>query len=393
MKIKQVDIYQLHWQGLSPVWHPVAVRLTTDTGLAGFGEAGTAYGIGSVGTVGVLQELAHRLVGKDPAQISQIWQDFYQHSFWAKGGGVVFYSAVSAIDIALWDLKGKALHQPVYQLLGGKVHDRLPAYASHIEYGWGPFPRYVTAPDDFARLAKRVVEQGYSGIKIDPLNFERGKHFLPFRGLLDSRQLQEAYERVAAIRKAAGEQTRIIVDCHAKLEPAAAIALARKLAPLNVSYFEEPISPQNVAGFVAVAQQSGLPLATGERLTNALSFAPLVDSGSIQVLQPDLGNCGGITSAVRLMGLAAAHELSIQLHVCGGPLATAAALQFEAACPQFLIHEEHEVNRKPANIASGRYHYAPVDGSYAIPDRPGIGQELSEQAMNDAQVTTIREEE
>lgn len=389
MKINEVAIFQLRWPELASAWHPVVVRLTTDNGLTSFGEAGVAYGIGSTGTVAVLKELAHRLIGRDPTNINLIWQDFYQHSFWAKSGGVIFYSAMSAIDIALWDLKGKALNQPVYQLLGGRIHDRLSAYASHIEYGWGRFSRYLTAPHSFSRLAKRVADQGYLGIKIDPLMFEKGQLFIPFRGLLTSRQLQEAYDRVAAIRAAAGNQMRLIIDCHAKLKPASAIALAHKLAPLNISYLEEPVSPQDLLGFKTVANKAGLPLATGERLTNALSFAPLVDSGSIQILQPDLGNCGGFTSAIKIEGLAAAHELSIQLHVCGGPIATAAALQFEAASSAFLIHEEHEVNLKPDNIASGRYHYVPHNGYYKVSQRPGIGQELSQQAIRDARVTII----
>lgn len=387
MKISEIKIYQLRWPQLTPIWHPVAVRVSTDTGISGYGEAGIAYGAGSLGTVGVLQELGARIIGRDPLAIKQIWQDFYDHTFWAKSGGSIFYSAVSALDIALWDIKGRFLQQPLYQLLGGKIHEQLPAYASHLEYGWGPFSRCVTVPHDFARLAKRAVSQGFRAVKLDPLPQKHGGRL---RGLLTNCQLHDCYERVAAVRNAVGDGVQIIIDCHADLRVDSAIQLARKLAPLGIYYFEEPCPSLDPADYQAIASQTSIPLAAGEHLTIAKTYAPFIRHHLIQVAQPDLGTCGGITGALAIAAMTQAADINLQLHVCGGPLATAAALQFEAACGNFLIHEEHEINLKAANWQSGCYHYRPVNGAFAVPDRPGIGQELSREALAAAKATVVK---
>lgn len=389
MKISRVKIYQLRWPQLTPIWHPVVVQVSTDTGISGYGEAGIAYGVGSLGTVGVLQELGARIIGRDPLAIKQIWQDFYEHTFWAKSGGSIFYSAVSALDIALWDLKGRFLHQPLYQLLGGKIHGQLPAYASHLEYGWGPFSRCLTSPRDFARLAKRAVNQGFRAVKLDPLPQERGHRLLSSRGLLTAGQLHDCYERVAAVRNAVGDGVQIIIDCHADLRVGSAVQLARKLAPLGIYYFEEPCPSLDPADYQAIANQTPIPLAAGEHLTIAKTYAPFIRHRLIQVAQPDLGTCGGITGALAIAAMTQAADINLQLHVCGGPLATAAALQFEAACGNFLIHEEHEINLKTANWQSGRYRYQPVKGAFTVPDRPGIGQELSRKALAAAETTVV----
>lgn len=389
MKISRVKIYQLQWHQLAPIWHPVIVQIMTDAGISGYGEAGIAYGIGSLGTVGVLRELGARIIGRDPLAIKQIWQDIYDHTFWAKSGGSIFYSAVSALDIALWDLKGRFLRQPLYRLLGGKIHEQLPAYASHLEYGWGPFSRCVTSPTDFARLADRAVKQGYRAIKLDPLTQDRKKGPLSYQGLLTDGQLDDCYARVAAIRNVVGDGIRIILDCHADLQAPAAIQLAQKLAPLGIYYFEEPCPSLDPADYQTIASQTKIPLAAGEHLTIAKTYAPFVRHRLIQVAQPDLGTCGGITGALAIAKMTQAAGINLQLHVCGGPLATAAALQFEAACKNFLIHEEHEINLKAANWQSGRYHYQPVKGVFTIPDRPGIGQELSKEALAAAKVTVV----
>ena len=148
MKIQQIKILQLNWGQLSPIWHPLVIEIETDQKIVGYGEAGVAYGAGVSAVAHLIQELGQRIIGKNPLLINQIWQDFYEHTFWAKGGGTLFYSAISAIDIALWDIKGKVANMPIYQLLGGKITSHIHSYASHIEYGWGPFSRYVKTPHD-----------------------------------------------------------------------------------------------------------------------------------------------------------------------------------------------------------------------------------------------------
>ena len=239
MPIKQVTIFQLNWGQLAPIWHPVVVKVETTTGQAGWGEAGLAYGTGATGVATTIKELAPRIIGQDPWNTNAIWQDFYEHTFWAKNPGTSIYSAISALDTALWDLKARCINQPLYQLLGGCLHQKLPAYASHIEYGWGPFSRYVTTPHDFARLAKRAVDAGYLAIKVDPVTQERGHSMIPSRHLLSPAQLDCYYQRVAAIRHAVGPHVRIIIDCHANLTRRSAQQLIQRLTPLGIDYYEE----------------------------------------------------------------------------------------------------------------------------------------------------------
>lgn len=388
MTIKQVTIFQLDWGQLAPIWHPVVVKVETTTGQAGWGEAGIAYGTGAAGVVATIKELAPRVIGQDPWNTNAIWQDWYEHTFWAKNPGTGMYAAISALDTAIWDLKARSIHQPLYQLLGGRLHDRLPAYASHIEYGWGPFSRYVTSPHDFARLAKRAVNEGYSAIKVDPITQERGHAMITNRRLLSPDQLDYYYQRVAAIRHAVGSQVRIIIDCHANLTRRSAQQLIHRLAPLGIDYYEELLPTIDPQQTVQLARITGANLAAGEHLTGPATYLPLIKD--VAVIQPDLGTCGGITAALKIAALAAANGTGLQLHVCGGPIATAAALQFEAACSSFLLHEEHEINLKAANYESGRYHYQPQDGQYTVPQRPGIGQELSSTAIARAHVSIIK---
>ncbi|MCD7083949.1 mandelate racemase/muconate lactonizing enzyme family protein [Limosilactobacillus fastidiosus] len=316
-----------------------------------------------------------------------MWHSFYQNSFWAKGGGVIFYSAMSAIDIALWDIKGKVADQPIAKLLTSHPRERLSCYASHIEYGWGPFSRFVTHPRDLARLANKAIKQGYRAIKVDPI-LTRSAHFSDELSL-NEEQVKDCTNRVAAIRCSIGGKAKLIIDTHANLTPHAAIQLAQHLSPYNIAYFEEPISPLDITGFKIIHKNTRIPLATGERLTINHSYQPFLRDKSIAILQLDLGNCGGITAALKIEALAKQQHCLLQLHVCGSPIATAAALQFESASQCFLIHEEHEINLKPDNYLSAKYHYQPYRGYYTLPSHPGIGQELSKLALANATITTI----
>ncbi|MFR0771274.1 MAG: mandelate racemase/muconate lactonizing enzyme family protein [Limosilactobacillus pontis] len=333
MPIKQVTIFQLNWGQLAPIWHPVVVKVETTTGQAGWGEAGLAYGTGATGVAATIKELAPRIIGQDPWNTNAIWQDFYEHTFWAKNSGTSIYAAISALDTALWDLKARCINQPLYQLLGGCLHRKLPAYASHIEYGWGPFSRYVTTPHDFARLAKRAVDAGYLAIKVDPVTQERGHSMLPNRHLLSPAQLDCYYQRVAAIRHAVGPHVRIIIDCHANLTRRSAQQLIQRLTPLEIDYYEELLPTIDPAQTIQLARVTGADLAVGEHLAGPQTYLSLIRD--VAVVQPDLGTCGGITAAVKIASLASANGVGLQLHVCGSPIATAAALQFEAACSNF----------------------------------------------------------
>ena len=390
MKIQQIKILQLNWGQLSPIWHPLVIEIETDQKIVGYGEAGVAYGAGVSAVAHLIQELGQRIIGKNPLLINQIWQDFYEHTFWAKGGGTLFYSAISAIDIALWDIKGKTANMPIYQLLGGKITSHIHSYASHIEYGWGPFSRYVKTPHDFYRIAKRAVDDGYQTIKLDPIDQETDNTTLSSRGLLTQEQLNRAYERTAAVRQALGPNKQLILDCHANLRVESAIQLAHRLLPLKIYYFEEPVPTIDPHDYDTIADQTSIPLAVGEHLTIAKSFAPYIRQRNIGIVQPDLGTCGGFTMALQINSLALVNDINLQLHVCGSPIATAAALQFEAAMPNFLIHENHEITLKQAYRETLIKPLIAKNGVYEVSTNAGLGVELSDKARHNSEVIIVK---
>ena len=186
---------------------------------------------------------------------------------------------------------------PIYQLLGGKITSHIHSYASHIEYGWGPFSRYVKTPHDFYRIAKRAVDDGYQTIKLDPIDQETDNTTLSSRGLLTQEQLNRAYERTAAVRQALGPNKQLILDCHANLRVESAIQLAHRLLP--------PIDPHD---YDTIADQTSIPLAVGEHLTIAKSFAPYIRQRNIGIVQPDLGTCGGFSMARQINSLALVND-------------------------------------------------------------------------------------
>lgn len=390
MKITSVDIFQLQWPGLMPAWHPVVIRINTDSGISGFGEAGLAYGAGKYGSAGSLKDLATHIIGWDPMQTEHIWDHLYQDTFWGKGGGVVFYSAVSAIDTALWDIKGKYFDVPVYQLLGGECRDYIRTYASQLQFGWEKHVKFLSTPEEYANVANQVVNDGYTAIKVDPFMIQaNGKFGIHDQNLLSESQIQQFYQRMAAIRNAVGPEIDIILECHARLDTNSAIQFARKIQDLNIYYMEEPCSPKNPKLMKHIEENVSIPLASGERISTRYGFQPFFENRSLSVVQPDLGICGGITEGKKIADMAAVYDAGVQFHVCGSPIATAAALQVEATIPNALIHEHHEISLKIPNIESGKYHYEPYNGVFGIPNRPGIGQELSESAMANAIVEHV----
>lgn len=390
MKITSIDIFQLRWFGLMPAWHPIVIRVNTDKGIQGFGESGLAYGRINEGMVGTLSDLSKVIIDRDPLQSEKIWADFYQTTFWAKGGDVVLYAAVSAIDTALWDIKGKLLNVPVYQLLGGKTRDKISAYASQIQFDWDTKVRFLKTPAEYAQVAKKVVNQGYTTIKIDPFMIQgSGKIAHATHGLLTNSMINDYYSRLKAIRHAVGPDINIILECHANLTANSAIQFIKKCHDLNLYYIEEPCSPMNPDIMNDIKDTTGAALASGERIATRFHFSSFIHSRSLNVIQPDIGICGGITEARKISDMADTNDIDVQFHVCGSPIATAVALQLEAVIPNSLIHEYHEISLKPQNIASGLYDYHPIDGYFKIPDKPGIGQALSDDAMTSAVKTTI----
>lgn len=396
VKITSVDVFHITNTGQlikELPWNPVVVRVNTDEGISGFGEVGLAYGVGYRGGFGAAQDLAKLLIGKDPMKAESLWESMFRDTFWGAGGGPCIYGGMSALDIALWDIKGKALGVPVYQLLGGKSNNDLRAYASQLQFGWELEKKTLTEPEQYAEVTKQVMEEGYDSIKVDPIVFDHSGNWAhpdwKMRGLLEYDVFKTAYDRVKAMREAGGPELDIIIELHSFTDTNTAIQLGQALEEFNIFYYEEPVHPMNVESMVQVAHNVNIPIASGERIYTRFGYREFLEKRALHVIQPDMCLAGGFTEVKKICDMAHVYDAGVQIHVCGGPISTAAALQLEAVIPNFLIHEHHAGALRPENINMCTNDYQPKNGYFAVPDQPGIGQELTEQAMKDAFKVTI----
>ncbi len=334
------------------------VRVYTDAGLTGIGEA---YPVGPDKAVAeTVRYFQDWLVGFDPLDGERVWHELYAGSRFPTGS--VITAAISGVDQALWDIKGKVLDTPVYQLLGGKVRDRVRVYQS----------AHGRTPQALGADARRLVETyGYTALKIGP--FRPDGDADPW-----GTQLDTAERRMAAVRGAVGDAVDIGVDAHAKLlEPARALEMAERIRAFRPFFFEEPVRPEQFAPLAKLAQQCPIPIATGECLYTKFEFQQLLATGAADIIQPDVCVTGGLTELKKIAALAEAHYVSVAPHNPLGPLATAVNVHFAAAAPNFLILEYHaddtgvraEVLDEPMRLE---------DGYLAIPERPGLGVDLTE---------------
>jgi galactonate dehydratase len=339
------------------------VRVRTDEGLEGVGEVRMVNH-----TQAVLGYLAHAIpthvLGSDPfeteALVQRMWRSDYERS------GATVMSGIAAVEIACWDIVGKALGQPVHRLLGGAVRSRIRAYAN----GWYTVER---TPEEFHAAATRVVERGYRALKLDP--FGAGSYEL------EPHERRRAIALVEAVRAAIGPDAELLVEMHGRFTPATAIAIARDLEPFRPAWIEEPVPPENLAALEKVSRHVSIPVATGERIHVRHEFRELLERQAADVLQPDTTTVGGILEARRIAAWAESHYVLVAPHNVGGPISTAAALQLAACTPNFKI-QEHFNDFSEAHVKQA----APgnpevVDGHFAIPSAPGLGVILDEDVV------------
>ncbi|MDR2088622.1 MAG: mandelate racemase/muconate lactonizing enzyme family protein [Clostridiales Family XIII bacterium] len=390
MKITKVDVLQFNDPQVKKQ-HPIWCRIYTDEGIYGDGEAGMAYGVGGSAAFGMVKDLAPLILGEDPLANEVIWHKLYRNTFWGQNGGPVVFSGISAIDIALWDIKGKYFQKPVYQLLGGKYRDSVRTYASQLQFGWSETRGPLRTVEEYALVAKEAVAQGYDSVKVDFIAFgtdaKSGTDFgegIPWleteyqTRLLTPEFADMFVSRVAATREAVGPNVDIIVENHSKTDAQGAVQVGQRIEPYNIYYYEEPTTP-NPKLFAYIKDKVDIPLASGERIYSRWQYYPYFENSSLQVIQPDLANTGGITEGKKIADTAYAYDVSVQPHIAGSPIIIAATLQFEAALPNFIIHEQHfpgQIGRKLAI-----HDYQPVNSFIKVPDLPGIGNELSDYAL------------
>lgn len=390
MKITQVDVMKLH---TDRHFTPIVCRIYTDEGIYGDGEIALAYGQSRYAGFGILKDFGLLILGKDPLDTEIIWDQLFSNTFWGCNGGPVTFGGISAIDNALWDIKGKYFGVPVYRLLGGKRTEQLRTYASQLQFGWSPNYEIMATPEDYANAAKKAVAEGYDAIKADFFTYDRDGRTIRIpqetQTLRPASYINLVEERVAAVREAVGPDVDIIMENHSSTDAASAVQLAKACEKYRIFAFEEPsAATPKVTRFIH--EQTSIPIAHGERIYGRWQFAPYFENGSVQLIQPDVGTCGGITEAKKICDMARTYDVSVQVHACGSPLSTAASLQLECTLPNFSIHEHHRVGLCDYMRRLCKYDYQPVNGKFTVPELPGMGNELSDYALEHCEKVTLK---
>ena len=370
MRIDSADIYLVTAGKL----HPVIVELSTDEGIVGIGEAAIAYGVGGTAAAGMVKDLAQRIVGRDPARIEALWSEMYDHSFWAKGGGAIVFAGISAIEQALWDIKGKALGVPVHELLGGRMRDKVRVYAN----GWYGAAR---TPAELAKAAERPLGDGYKALKCYPLaEWDGGGLRHVTNRQVDRDFANLAFEKVKALRQAVGPDVEIMLDLSGGLTTGETIRLCRRFEELDIAWIEEPADPFDVGALKTIAERVAIPVAVGERLYTRHGFRKVFEAQAADVVQPDVGNTGGIMEGKKIAAMAEAYGMRVAPHNCGSALSTAASLQLAACIPNFMTQEVYpyfperpgyvQVLEDPPEVRIAA-------GFVPVPTAPGLGVTLA----------------
>lgn len=349
IKAFTVDCFRTNW---------IFVKVYTDEGLAGVGEGTLEYK--EKAFLGALEHLKEYLLGKNPLEIEKHWHNIYRDAYWR--GGPVLMSALSAVEMALWDILGKSLNVPVYQLLGGKVNDKVRIYVN----GWFAGAK---EPEEFGEKAKIAVERGVTAMKWDPF----GKNYLQ----ISNKDLDKALRCVAAVRDAVGNDVDLLIEGHGRFDVPTGIKIAKELEVFKPMFFEEPVPPDNLEALKAVRDKSPVAISAGERLYSRWDYRKLFDTRAADYIQPDISHAGGIMELKKIAAEAESRYIPFAPHNPSGPVANAATLQLAATCPNFCILEimySDVVWR--GDVVNENLSYK--DGYITIPDKPGLGIEINE---------------
>ncbi|HEV2784044.1 MAG TPA: mandelate racemase/muconate lactonizing enzyme family protein [Actinophytocola sp.] len=359
MKITGVRTHVLGtpWRNLT------IVEVLTDEGISGLGEVRMLNHTDALHAY--LEEAAPRhIIGSDPFDVESLVHRMMRHDY-ARPGEIAM-SALAIVEIACWDIKGKALGLPVYKLLGGPVRDRILAYAN----GWYQVER---TPEEFHDAARKVVERGYRALKLDPFGagmFE-----------LDAEETARSIALVEAVRAAVGPDVDILIEMHGRFNAATAIRIANLLEPYRPGWIEEPVPPENLKALAKVAAHTDIPIATGERLHTRYDWRELFELQAADILQTDITHSGGLLEGKKLAGAAETHYLLMAPHNVGGTISTAANLHLAATTVNFKIQEHFNdfADSFVKECAPGLPEV--VDGYFALPDGPGLGVRLDHEAL------------
>lgn len=371
MKITDIEILRMQ-AFAEPTNNWLFVRIHTDSGITGIGEGSLQYKDAALAAE--IESYGHYLRGKDPFQIEHIWTSLLRRTTWS--GGAVTISAISAIDLALWDIKGKALGVPVYELAGGKVRDRVPLYANGWFSGETPSAHGPQSGADgeaalYAERARAVVDRGFRCLKLYP--FSGAQVITPER-------IARGVGLVHAVREAVGPHIEVAVDIRARLNPWSARRVAQELEPYKIAWMEEPILYDNAAAMGAFAKSVRVPVATGEQLYTRWEFLPLLEQNAVGIIQPDICHAGGLSELRKIAAMAEAFHVTLAPHNSNGPISTIASLHLDMTIPNVHMQElflnslelYQKVLTHPLQVS---------DGYGAPPEGPGWGADLDDAVL------------
>ena len=368
MKITSIDVYDfgkcLNYEDCSPI----CIRINTDAGISGFGEVGLAYGNAHNAGVWMVKDFGQLIIGKDPLRSEAIREQLFRTTFWGMGGGTVINAGMSAIDIALWDIKGKFFNAPVYQLMGGACRDNMRVYS------WIGGDR----PSDVGAAALERKNAGFTAIKMNATEELQ---------MIDTYDKVDAVlERVAAIRESCGKYFGIAIDFHGRVHKPMAKVLAKKLEEFDPMFIEEPVLCENMEVFKEIAAACNVPIATGERLFTKYDFKRLLQAGGVDIIQPDLSHAGGLTEVKKIASMAEAYDVALAPHCPLGPIALASCLNVDATCYNAVIQEQsigihYNVGKSVLDYVKNQDDFKFVDGRVQLPVRPGLGVDVNKELV------------
>lgn len=350
---------------IRPRW--MFLKIETDAGITGWGEPVVEGRARTVETA--IDEFRPLLLGADPLKIEHLWQQMYRGTFYR--GGPILCSAISGIEMALWDIKGKYYNAPIYEMLGGACRNKVRMYG-HLKPTAlaGDFPL-----SDMLNIAKQRLSQGFTVLKYSIIP--------PIKPIDSMRAVEDIANRFAAIRELIGKDVDLAIDFHGRVTPAMSVRLLQALEPYYPLFVEEPVLPENVDEMVRVSRTTSIPIAAGERLFTKWGFRELIEKQAVSIVQPDLCHCGGIFEARKIAAMAETYYMQIAPHNPLGPISLAACLQLDACVPNLLAQEhpgmpDHrdlgaDILKVPFTIEQ--------DGYIRIPDGPGLGIEVNEEAL------------
>ena len=353
MKITDVKIYTL--DAFRTNW--AFIKVETDEGLYGWGEA--SLGTNENALEGMVADLKRLVVGRNPLEIEKMCFEVYRDIYWK--GGPVLMSAISGIEIALWDIAGKYFNTPTYNLLGGKMRDKVKMYANAWFVG-------ARTAEEFAAKAKRTVDLGVKALKWDPFG---SSHMT-----ISREQLHKSVDIIGAVREAVGENVDLLIECHGRFTPPTAIEISREIEQFKPMFMEEPCVPDNIDSTAYVRAHSRVPVAAGERGYTKYAFQEMFSKDAVDYAQPDVFHTGGLMEGKKIAAMAEAKHVMMSYHNPSGPISNAAILQLAATVPNFCIHEimltDGSFRRK---ITNEEVHFE--DGYILIPDKPGLGIDVN----------------